>query len=91
MSGHSLLTSEVPIVGQLVKIQGFTIVVTAACQCGTADPVQLVYQATAMGLQATPAVCAACRTVFAVGGIEMIRGQLQFNLQVQRPTASEAS
>lgn len=83
MSGQSFpLAHEVPLVGQPLVVQAFTIVVTAACQCQRPGvPFQLIFQHTAFGLQATPGVCPACHTVWAVTSLQLHHGQLQFDLQ----------
>lgn len=81
MSGPALLSHEVPLIGQPLVVQAFTIVVAAACQCQRPNvPVQLIFQQTALGLQATPGVCPSCQTVWAVTSLQLHHGQLQFDL-----------
>lgn len=83
MSGQSFpLAHEVPLVGQPLLVQAFSIVVAAMCQCQRPNvPVQLIFQHTALGLQATPGVCPACHTVWAVTSLQMHNGALLFDFQ----------
>lgn len=77
--------SGVPLVGQPVHVLGYTVLVMAHCQCGKALPMQLMAQATVQGLAGVAAGCAACGTIYAVQGVQLIDGQLQFTLAMQRP------
>lgn len=83
MNGQSLsLAQEVPLIGQPLLVQAFSIVVTAACQCQRPNvPIQLIFQQTALGLQATPGVCPSCQIVYAVTSLQMRNGVLLFDFQ----------
>lgn len=89
MPGPSLVSHEVPIVGRPVLVQAYAIVVTATCQCQVPGvSFQLLFQQTALGLQATPGVCPACRTVYAIPSLQMANGQLLFDFHRSPPAGS---
>lgn len=79
--------SSVPIIGQPIQVQGYTIVLAAVCQCGgPQSALQLTCQMGPAGLCATPAACPSCHNVYAVNALDYAHGQLQFSLQMQRPS-----
>ena len=87
MAGLANFQSTVPIIGA-VTIHGFTIAAAASCPCGSPVPLQLVYQASAVGAFATPAACSKCRSVYGISGIRLVDGQIVFDLQQQRAVDS---
>ncbi len=89
MGGLANFPSTVPIIGA-VTIHGFTIAASATCPCDatTPIPIQLVYQVGALGAFATPAACPKCRTIYAVGGMRLVDGQIVFDLQQHRAVDS---
>lgn len=78
--------SHVPLVGQPIKVLGYTAVVSVQCQCGAAVSMQLMVQANEYGLAGIPAGCGACRTVYQVQGAQAgPDGSIVFALAMQRP------
>ncbi len=76
--------ASVPILGQALTVEGYTIVVAARCQCqanGTLVP--LVVTVSGSGTIAPANVCAKCGLGYGVQGLQMdTQGRLTFAVQI---------
>jgi hypothetical protein len=77
-------SANVPILGQQIVVEGYTIATAARCQCQpSGSPVLLSVTLSASGLAGLPNSCAKCGTGYAIQGMQMdAQGRLLFQLAV---------
>lgn len=77
-------TPNVPIIGQPIVVEGYTVSTVARCQCEAGgSPVLLTVTCSAAGLNGLPNVCQRCHTNYAVQGMQLDQqGQLTFQIAV---------
>ena len=82
----SLLDTNVPIVGQGVRVIGYTLLPLVMCNCGNLEPISLVAQVALGNIFASLATCPRCQTTYRIIGVTTdSRGMLLFNLDQQKP------
>ncbi len=76
--------NDVPIIGQQLTVEGYTIAIAARCQCQPSGSlVALSVTAGASGTIAPPNTCARCGLGYEVQGIQMdSKGRLTFAVAV---------
>lgn len=81
-------SAHIPILGQQIVVEGYTITSVTRCQCETGGTaVLLTLTVGALGLQAAPNACPRCHTGYAVQSIQMDpQGRLLFQIAVLSPT-----
>lgn len=81
-------SSGVPILGQQIVVEGYTVTSATRCQCepgGTAVLLTLVVSG--LGMSAAPSACPRCGTGYAVQAIQMdVQGRLLFQIAVLAKT-----
>ncbi len=85
--------SSVPILGQAIAVEGYTIAVTARCQCQTGgSPVLLAVTCSSAGTAVITGQCAACGHGYSVQGMEIDpQARLSFQIAILSTTPSIAS
>lgn len=80
---HSAL-EHVPLVGQQITAEGYTIAVTARCQCKTGgSPVLMSVTCSVAGTAASVGQCHSCGLAYSVQGIDLdAQARLAFNIAV---------
>lgn len=80
--------ANIPILGQQIVVEGYSIATIARCQCETGgSPVLLTVTCSAAGINGLPSVCAKCRTGYAVQGMQLDQqGRLLFQIAVLSST-----
>lgn len=77
-------SAHVPILGQQIVVEGYTIATSARCQCepgGT--PVLLSVTCSGVGLQGLQSACVRCGTGYAIQGMQLdAQGRLLFQMAV---------
>ena len=82
----SLRDANVPIVGQGVRVIGYTVLPMVMCDCGHLEPLPLVLQVAAGQTMASLMACPRCQTTYRVVAMDMdTRKQLRFQLDQQKP------
>ena len=85
---RSLLNSNLPIVGQGVRVIGYTILPLVMCDCGYLAPLQLVAQVGSGQIAATALACPQCQTTYQILSLDMdAQKRVLFNLDQKKPLA----
>jgi hypothetical protein len=72
MSSASLADAHVPLLGQQIVVDGYSIAVPARCQCEQAGSlVLLTVSVSGAGTSAPPIGCAKCGQFYAIQGIQL--------------------
>lgn len=76
--------ANIPILGQQIVVEGYSIVTVARCQCESGgSPVLLTVVCSAAGLNGLPNACSKCHTGYAVQGMQLdVQGRLLFQIAV---------
>jgi transposase-like protein len=78
--------NDLPLIGQSVRVVGYTILPLVACGCSDSDSLQLIAQVADGKFSATTATCPQCQSTYRVVTIETdARGLLVFGLDKQSP------
>ena len=79
-------SKHVPIVGQGVRIIGYTVLPLVMCDCGHLEPLQLMAQVAHGQVGASILSCPQCQTSYQIIGVTCdTKGQLSFNLDQKKP------
>jgi hypothetical protein len=82
----STLDTNVPIVGQGLRVIGYTVLPLVMCDCGHLEPLTLVAQVAPGNIFASLATCPRCQATYRVVGIAAdAKGALVFNLDQKKP------
>ena len=89
MPTSPVLDASVPIIGQPIKVLGYTLLPVAQCQCGTNEPLQLLVRVAGGALESVKSTCPHCQNVYAVQQVGTDdQGRLKFAFLVERPSLS---
>ena len=84
------VSSQIPIVGQPIKILGYTVLVLAQCQCGHPLPMQLMAQLAETGLQRIASICPSCHLSVSIHSVTADpHGHLAFNIETANPPRAD--
>lgn len=91
---HNLLNdSSIPSVGQQISVDGYTINVSARCQCKAVGSFVLMnVTCSSAGTAIVPGACAACGLGYTIQGMELDKqARLTFNIAVLSTSALKDS
>lgn len=60
---------DTPIVGQPVKVLGYTVLVAVQCQCSPGDPFQALVRLDGGLYEAVPSRCTRCQVLYRIGTV----------------------
>lgn len=86
-------SSTIPILGQQIVVEGYTVTTVTRCQCEAGgSPVLLTMTVSAAGIASAPSACARCRTGYAIQGTQQDdQGRLLFQIAVLSQGSSVVS
>ena len=84
---------SIPSVGQQIVVEGYTIAVSARCQCASSgSPVLISLTCSASGTAITAGVCPKCKLAYSIQGMELdAQARLKFGVAILSSKADTAS
>lgn len=93
MPTASLVSSSVPLLGQQIAVEGYTIAVTARCTCKDGgSPVLMAVTCSSVGTAVIAGQCHSCGLGYSVQGMELdAQARLNFQIAILSTTPPKIS